>query len=163
DGDDVRLAIATAEHVLRELLASHQRLGSNHQVLEQAEFGRGHGDDGALDADDTVALIELYGPVLQLGTQLTWATAAAQRPNARDQFVEHERFREVVVAAGVEAADAIGWSAAAGEQQDRRIGAPAAKATADGEPVVAWQHHIEHDDIVDGSLQAVFGGGAVAH
>ena len=71
-----------------------------------------------------------------------------QRPQPREQLAEVERLDEVVVGAGVEAADAVATSVARGEHEDRRPALALAQRAADREAVAARQHHVEDDRVV---------------
>ena len=63
------------------------------------------------------------------------AVAAQQRAQPRQQLLERERLDEVVVGAGVQAADPVGHGVARGQQQHRRAVPRRAQAPADLEPV----------------------------
>jgi len=69
------------------------------------------------------------------------------RPQAREQLVEGERLREVVVGPGVETGHAILDSLASGQHQHRRPDVLGAKSPADLEAVEPGQHHVEDDHV----------------
>ena len=76
------------------------------------------------------------------------ARAAHERPQARQELVEREGFREVVVGPGVEPAHAVVDGIARGEHEDGRPSAGLADPTARLEPVDPGQHHVEDDRVV---------------
>ena len=76
------------------------------------------------------------------------AAAPLQRPHAGQQLVEPERLGEVVVRAGVEAADHVLHRVARGEHQDGRVAPLAAELRRHLEAVLLGQHDVEQDDVV---------------
>ena len=74
--------------------------------------------------------------------------APGESAQARQHLAEVERLHEVVVRAGVEAADAVLHVVARGQHQDRHPLLVAAQLTADREPVLAGEHHVEDDGVV---------------
>ena len=73
--------------------------------------------------------------------------APQQGPQARQQLVELERLRQVVVGTGVETGDAIAGLGARREHEDRHPVAVGAQHLAHGEPVDDRHRHVEHDDV----------------
>ena len=73
--------------------------------------------------------------------------APQERAQAREQLVERERLRQVVVGACVEAGDAVGHFATRGEHEDRDRVLGGAELPADVEPVGRRHHHVEHGGI----------------
>ena len=71
-----------------------------------------------------------------------------ERPHAREELVEGERLREVVVGAGVQARDAVLDAVPRREHEDRRPPVRRAQAPADLEPVDVGEHHVEQDHVV---------------
>ena len=69
--------------------------------------------------------------------------AAQQRPNAREQLLQRERLRHVVVGAGVEPVDAVLDLVARRQHQHREALPARAQAPADLEPVHAGHQHVE--------------------
>jgi hypothetical protein len=59
-----------------------------------------------------------------------------------------EGFHQVVVGAGVEAADAVGHLVERGEDDDRRGDASRAQASQEGDPQTVGQHQIQQDEVV---------------
>ena len=70
-----------------------------------------------------------------------------QRVDADEQLGERERLGQVVVAAGVEAAEPVGERVARGEEQDRRCDAARPQRLADVAPVGVGQADVEHEDV----------------
>ncbi len=73
--------------------------------------------------------------------------AAQDRRDAQQQLLQVERLREVVVAAGLEAAHAVLGGALHGQEQHRRLDAVAAQLRAELEPVHVRHHDVEHDEV----------------
>ena len=65
-------------------------------------------------------------------------------PHAREQLLERERLRQVVVRARVEALDPVLDLRPRGQHQDRQPAAVAAQRAGDLEPVDARHQHVEH-------------------
>ena len=76
--------------------------------------------------------------------------ATPEGAETREEFVEGERLGEVVVGAGVEAADAVLDLVAGGEQEDRRHHPGAAQLADDLEAAEAREHDIEHQGVEAG-------------
>ena len=74
--------------------------------------------------------------------------APHDRPQAREQLGERERLRQVVVGAGVEAADPVADRVAGGEHQHRHPHLALAQAAQGRETVDGRQHHVEQDGVV---------------
>ena len=66
---------------------------------------------------------------------------------ARQQLLEGERLRQVVVGAGVEALDPLADRVARRQQEDRDAVALAAQPARHVEPVVAGHHHVENQSV----------------
>lgn len=75
-------------------------------------------------------------------------TAAAPQhgPHACDELARPERLHEVIVGAHLEPDDAIDLLAFGRQHQDRHV-VPGANAPADRQPVLAWQHQVENDQV----------------
>ena len=119
-----------------------------------------------VDGRDVAEPVERERPVAEHLEPLG-AAAAVQRPDAGQQLVEAERLRQIVVGAGVEAADHVLDRVARGEHQDGRVPPLPPELGRDLEPVLLGQHDVEQDDVVlvdvgqHGGLVAV--GGDVHH
>jgi hypothetical protein len=76
-----------------------------------------------------------------------------QRAQAREQLVESERLREIVVGSRIETFDAILDSVAGGQHQHRAPDTLVAKPAAHSEAVRAGKHDVEEDRIVSSRLR----------
>ena len=74
------------------------------------------------------------------------ASAAGDRPDAGQEFVDAERFGDVVVGAGVERVDLVAAVRPAG-QHDDRDGCPGAQLADDLDAVDVGQAEVEHDQV----------------
>ena len=74
--------------------------------------------------------------------------AAQQSAQAREQDLQLERLRQVIVGAGFESLQHVFRAAARGQHQHRHVVAFGAQLLDDGEAVLAGQHHVEHDGVV---------------
>jgi hypothetical protein len=74
--------------------------------------------------------------------------APAEGAQAGEKLLEGERLREVVVGAGVEAADAVVDAVERGEEEDGRVETLAAERLAELDAVYAREKDVEDDDIV---------------
>src|SRR5205814_471958 len=72
--------------------------------------------------------------------------APQDRAHAQQELLQMKGLGEVVIAAGLQAPDAIHGIAACGEKQHRRVVALLAQRAAHAEAVDPRQHHIEHDE-----------------
>src|SRR5205807_8793691 len=87
---------------------------------------------------------------------------AEERANARQELVEGEGLRQVVVGAEVETRNLVGDGVARGEEQHRGRHLFVAGRLEDRKDVSAGQHHVEDDQVVGEARQeAVEGFGAV--
>src|SRR5581483_11613462 len=73
---------------------------------------------------------------------------------AREQLLQRERLGEVVVGAGVEPTDPIGHGVARREHENGGPHPALAQLARDRDPVHAWQHHVEHHQVVRAALRA---------
>ena len=83
--------------------------------------------------------------------------APAQRPKPREQFGEGEGFDEVVVGAGLQAANPVGHGIPCRQDQDRGLHLHLAEIPTDGKAVSAWEHDVEHDEIERGRRGKLYG------
>ena len=122
------------------------RPGPSHQGFEQSEFGTGQTQPLA-----AAHRLVCRGIELQIGNDERRRTlgrsAARQRPNAREEHVERERLRQIVVSADIQSADDIGRFVPRGQQQNRRGVPLLPKSPHDLEAVHFRQHHIEHQHV----------------
>src|SRR5437763_15146395 len=75
-------------------------------------------------------------------------SATQQRPHPRDNFIDRERLRQVVIGAEVQAFNSCAYIPARGEKEHWRIHALSPHLTQDTEPFASWQHNVEHDRVV---------------
>jgi len=148
DVDDVRRALEVrVPHVVEQLGARHELARAPREVLEHRELARGQLDRRAgarhgvrRRVDDELAGRHPRRPPRR--------PAPDQRAQAREQLAEVEGLGEVVVGAGVKAADTVVDVAARGEDEDRHAVAALAQRAADLEPVAAREHQVEHHHVV---------------
>src|SRR5687767_7973787 len=67
--------------------------------------------------------------------------------HASHQLTGAERLGHVVVCAELQPRDPVRFLRACGQQNDGDVKPRRPQLSADGEPVFAWQHDIEHDEI----------------
>ncbi|MNS97843.1 hypothetical protein D3C72_1321920 [compost metagenome] len=119
-----------------------------HQVFEQTKFARLQGDlpVGARHAHG--AHVEHQVGHLQLRRFGHGCGAPQQRFDARQQFIDGERFRQVIVAAAAQAAHALVDAGQGRQHQHGRVAAHAAQARDDGQTIdLAGQQAVEHQRI----------------
>ena len=75
------------------------------------------------------------------------AAAPAEGAHAGDKFGERERFTEVIVAAGVQAFDALGDFRARGQQQHRSGDTPLTQLAQHAQAIAAGEHNVEDDNV----------------
>src|SRR5213078_2402678 len=78
-------------------------------------------------------------------------TAPEQRADARQELLERERLRHVVVGAAVEAGHLVRHAVPRRQHEHRRDDAAVAEAGEDAEAVALGQHEVEHDEVVRGT------------
>ena len=148
DGAGLDIDVRAPDGV-EQLLAAEDAAGVLHQVVEQAEFGGAQVDlvAGAADAvgdavDDDVTVVEAIVGQAR-------ADAAEHGADAGDQLAHREGLGQIVVGAGVEAADAIAFLATRGQHDDRHVAGLglAADATADLDPRQFGQHPVQQNQI----------------
>src|SRR5262245_26831606 len=155
DVDDVGLRIEVVfpymgqDHRLRHDLAR-----ISHQVLEEREFTRA-------ELDHRAAAYHLAGQKIErdvVDRDRGWlggpARSAYQRLHPREKFCERERLREVVVAAGLQAAHPVVHGSSRAENQHGRRTPAATQLIDHAQPVALWQHQID-----DSHVRVVFEGG----
>ena len=74
--------------------------------------------------------------------------AAAQRQQARSEFLDEERFRQVVVGAEFQPGEAVAELGARRQQDNRRRDVLAAQRLEHRQTVATRQHDVEHDQVV---------------
>ena len=146
--------------VLEQLEAREHAARPAHERLEQRELLRRELDLGVAAPDAPRGRVEAQVADREHRRPLGRA-APGERPQPGEQLGERERLRQVVVGAGVEAADAILDRVARGQHQHRRPDAVRAQPAADLDAVHAGEHQVEHDRVVLGRArhpQRVFAG-----
>src|SRR3546814_10285345 len=86
-----------------------------------AEFGRPHRDDLAVPHHLVRHRIEFDVGIAQHLAGERGAQAAQHRLDARDEFARAERFGDIIVGAGLEAADAVLFLAARSEEHTSEL------------------------------------------
>ena len=87
--------------------------------------------------------------------------AAEQRAQSREQLLERERLRQIVVGPGVQPVDTVADRVSRRQQQDRDAISLATQAPRHVEPVVARHHDVEHDRVRRALCNRAEGGVAV--
>src|SRR3569623_1936213 len=125
-----------------------------HEIFEQLEFPRQQRNLAAMTARTAGEQVdgEIADP--QDGFLGHGVAAAAECLEPRQQFDEGERFDEIVIATGTQAADAVVDFAERGNDQDGRGDAVVTQLAHHGDAVDVGQHAVDGDDgvIADGTL-----------
>jgi hypothetical protein len=79
---------------------------------------------------------------------------SAERPHPGQQLLERERLGQVVIGAGIQAADTVRYRVTRRQHQDRGAHALAAQLAGDLDPIHLGQHDVEHDQVVRAALRA---------
>ena len=118
-------------------------------MLEQAELGRAERDRRAAAAHAVRGDVHLDVGISQLLAGQRRPHPAKHGADAGDQLARAERLGDIIVGAGLEAADAVALLAARGQHDDRHVGRrrAAAQAAADFDPADALDHPVEEDDV----------------
>ncbi len=120
--------------------------GPAHEGLQQGRLGAGEG----LDACASLELAEVgtqYDIFKVHGLGRGQRNASLGGADLGQEHVEREGLGEVVVGAGVEAADDVFHGVAGGDEDGLGLEAVFAQLADDGEAVVARQHDVEQDEI----------------
>ena len=119
-----------------------------HQVRQHAELERGGQLHGLpVTGHRSGAQVQRDRPAADLGARHL-PGAPDQRAQPREQLLEPERLREVVVGAGVDSLDGLVPAAWGGQHQDGDRDPRVAPASKHREPVNFRQAQIEHDRVV---------------
>lgn len=133
---------------IEEILPRHHLPGPFDQQGQHGEFAGGQREFLVTAQGPTGG--EVHGDVAE---QDAWrclgcgVVAAKQGSDAGQEFVATERFRQVVVGAGIQALDAVFDPAAGGEDEDATSESEAAKLPADGKAIQLGKHEIEQHQI----------------
>ena len=105
--------------------------GVAQEALEQGELARAEGDRRAGHADGPVGLVEDDRAVDQVRSRRRPVGPPGKRPQPRRELLVGERLDQVVVGAGVEAANPILDRVPGGEDHDGQVGAGPAQLAQD--------------------------------
>ena len=128
--------------------ARHHLAGMLHQIFEQAKLARLQGQIFLAARDAVRQPVELEVADAVDGLLGRAAVAARQHLDAGQQFGEGIGLRQIVVAAGAQALDAVVDLAERGEDQRRRAVALLAQRADHGQPVALGQHAVDHQHVV---------------
>jgi hypothetical protein len=137
--------------VFQQLVAGQHPLRPLDEGPEQRELAAGEVDHGALGRAQLVAdqveppAGEFAGRVQTL-VAARLASPAQHRPHPGQQFARIAGLGHIVVRAQFEADDPVGLLAHGRQHDDRRSVRPG-ELSADGQAVLAGQHHVQHDQI----------------
>ena len=133
-----------------QLLAVEHRGRPRQERVQDAELDRGQRKRRAGEGRDMLLGIDRRAALRQRGLRRPWPRrardAAQDDVDPRHQLARAERLRHVVVAADLEAEDAVDLLVARRQEQDRHVGGLADLA-ADVEPVELGHADVEHDQI----------------
>ncbi len=130
-----------------------------HQKLQQPELTRLEQDFLRPAPDGAREKIHLQIPHAQLCLHGLRITAACERLDAGEQFGELVRLDQIIIAAGLEALDAIIDLAERGEDEHRRAVALLPQSLDDRQSVLSGHHAIDDEHVeagVAGHFQALF-------
>ena len=152
-----------APHVGQDRRLRDDPAGVAQQVFEQRELARAQLDRlrAALHLARQQVEREVAGR--QPGRLGGAGRAADERLHARQQFREGERLGQVVVAARLQAADAIVDGPPGAEDQDRHPDAPGAERVDQGQPIHLGQHDVDDGRVVGLGQRLLEPGSPVRH
>jgi hypothetical protein len=128
---------------LDQLAPAHDLAGPSREGGEEPELRRRHASGLAAAGDRVGNGVEPQASDLgRVGRR-----AAQQRVQARDQLVERERLRHVVIAAGVEPGEPVGQGVPSGQEENRSLDSSSAKRLADVTPVRVRQADVDHERV----------------
>lgn len=145
-------------HVVEEAFAGEDVCGVAHEGVEEGEFVAGEGEGDGVDFEAEAVGVEAEGAAGE-GEGLG-AGAAEDGEGAGDEFAVVEGFGDVVVGAGLQAADAVVLLAEGGEHDEGLGGVEGADAGEEFEAGDAGEAEIEENEI--GGMPAVEGEAAGA-
>src|SRR5581483_4392621 len=119
---------------------SHEELEERELARREDEAARSAADLARQRVENDVADADGCGAGVR-------ATAPEEGADARHELVGVERLREIVVGAGLEAADAIGDGGASAEHEGGRVDAHTAKLANDLESVTPRQSDVQDDEV----------------
>ena len=140
--------------MLHQLRARHHAAGMVHQIRQQPVFVRRELDRIAFHRHPAGARVEPYRSAIEFAPGVP-RRAPQQRPDARQHFLEMERFGHVVVGSGIEPLDLVAPAVARREDQHRHGAAGAAPRFQYRQAVHLRQADVENDRIVGFGLAEV--------
>src|SRR5437660_2068482 len=147
--DDVRLRIEVVlPHVREDHRLRDDTAGVAHQVFEERELARADVDDLAGARHAPRQQIEDQVRDGQRRRLRRAGSAAHERLHAREQLGERERLGEVIVAAGLQAADAIVDRAPRAQNEHRRRHAAPPQLFDERQAVALRQHQVDDCGVV---------------
>ena len=121
------------------------------QKLQQRIFLRGEIHRGACARDPSGAGLDFH--VTQSDDRCRRGGGPSDEcPNTRQQLVEGERFRQVIVRAGVKRAHLVDRRIAGGEDKHRGAITARADSSHDLPSIHDWNHQVKDDHVVGGPL-----------
>src|ERR1700722_2763267 len=157
--NEVRLRVKLQiPNALEQHRARHHLPCAPHQKLKERKFLRGELDLAARAARAPPEQIELQIPDLQHRRRLRACLSAQERLDAREQLDERERLRQIVIAAGTQAAHAIIHITERREHEDRCLTALLTQDLHYRQSVHVRQHAIRDDGVIlalGGAKQAI--------
>jgi len=161
--EDVHHVGARIEVVAPDVREDH-RLGEHaslvtKQILEQLVLTRAQVDRPSIPLGASAEQVERQAPQGQPCRFGLPGRSPDERLQTRQQFCKRERLRQVVVAARLQAFDAIVDSTARAQNQYRREHAARTDAVDQSQPIETRQHHVDNGGIVaalQGKLDALF-------
>src|ERR1700704_2684142 len=133
--------------MLDQFTARNDTAGVVHEIGKQAIFVRGQLDRIAVDGDPAGAGIEAHAAAIELALGVAGRTTQ-QGADARQDFLEMERLRDIVVGAGVETLDLIAPTVARGQDQDRHGPSGPAPRLEHRDAIHFGQADIEDDRVI---------------
>ena len=140
--------VAVAPHLGEQPLAAHDLAGVRDEVVEQPELAVGEIGRAVGDPRLAAGQIELDQTGAKRRRRRGDAVAPQVHADARDQLVERERLRQVVVRAELEAAQLRRQVGPRGQDQHRQLGPLRAQVVQQMQAVELRQQQIEDDELV---------------
>src|SRR6266404_7344867 len=146
--DEIALRVEVQiPHALEQHGARHDLSGAAHEKFQQLQLPRRELHLAPAARHPPGQQVELQVLDLQARGVGRAGAAAQQRFDARQQFRERERLGEIVVATGLEPADAVIHAAERGQHQYRSQDTLSSHQLDDRKPVDVRQHAVGHDEV----------------
>src|ERR1051326_7255063 len=148
-----------APNGFEELIAAIGAAGMGEEEFQQVKFGGGEGNLVVAQEDATAGAIEAERPKVESAGFSVHFFPAEVRLNARDQLARAEGLGHVVVAADLQAEDAVDFVGAGCEKQYRRARQHCGLAdlAAELEAIDIGQHDVQQDEIGLGEFEGLEG------